>query len=404
MKDFSYNNQIGESEIFYSFQENLRKAASVDRSVLLIGERGSGKEFAASRLHYLSSRWKNSFIRLNCAALPPSLIESELFGHVKGAYTGADRERRGRFEESDGGTLFLDEIGLIPFEVQEKILRVVEYGTFERVGSSETKEVDVRIIGAANQDLPSLCREGKFKQDLLDRLSFEVLFVPPLRSRGEDIFVLADHFAQKMGKELGKKGRIQFADNVVRELNNYSWPGNIRELKNTVERAVYRADGIIIEEIVLNPFINPYTESGQAEKTAEGAEYRSNFVPDIGENRSKLYNEPESHDDFRETTGSVHARMKEVSGSGEGIPLSGSDSGMSFSKKILERLGKVLAEQTDKITADSNAADFSVITDIIKKELIATALEDCGKSQKKAAEMLKLSYDQFRGIYRKYFT
>ncbi len=173
------------------------------------------------------------------------------------------------------GYSFLDEIGLIPFEVQEKILRVVEYGTFERVGSSETKEINVRILGAANQDLPALCREGKFKQDLLDRLSFEVLFVPPLRARGEDLFILADYFAQKMGRELGKKGRISFTDEVVMQLKTYSWPGNIRELKNTVERAVYRTEGNYISEIVLNPFVNPYADAG----AETGAEFGKSVIP-----------------------------------------------------------------------------------------------------------------------------
>ncbi|MFA5571156.1 MAG: sigma 54-interacting transcriptional regulator, partial [Sphaerochaetaceae bacterium] len=144
---------LGESEIFLNFQQDLSRAATVDRSVLIVGERGSGKELAALRLHYLSQRWQQRLVTVNCAALPQSLIETELFGYEAGAFTGATKTRKGRFEEAEGGTLFLDEIGLIPLEVQEKILRVVEYGTFERVGSSTTHEVDVRIVGATNTDL-----------------------------------------------------------------------------------------------------------------------------------------------------------------------------------------------------------------------------------------------------------
>ena len=405
MQDFSYNNQIGESEIFYKFQENIRKAASVDRSVLLIGERGSGKEFAASRLHYLSSRWKNSFIKLNCAALPPSLIESELFGHVKGAYTGAERERKGRFEEAHTGTLFLDEIGLIPFEVQEKILRVVEYGTFERVGSSETLEADVRIIGAANQDLPALCREGKFKQDLLDRLSFEVLFVPPLRTRGEDIFVLADHFAQKMGKELGRSGRISFTEKVLAELNSYSWPGNIRELKNTVERAVYRAEGSIIDSIELNPFVNPYSEPENHFKAAEekaGTAEKGGSFSNEAEEKLNLNSEQEIPPYI--LTAGDHQHFHEYDHPAEKTDPYKADSQMSFSEKILEELIKELIEQAGIITADNDSADFNAVTDLVKRQLIVSALEECGNRQKQAAAVLNLSYDQFRGIYRKYFT
>ena len=162
---------IGQSEAFLDFQEKLSRAARINRPVLLIGERGTGKELAASRLHYLSLRWQEPFVALNCAALSPTLIESELFGHEKGAFTGAAGLRKGRFEAADGGTLFLDEIGMIPMETQEKILRVVEYGAFERVGGSTAIDVDVRIVGATNADLLKLTRKGTFKRDLLDRLS-----------------------------------------------------------------------------------------------------------------------------------------------------------------------------------------------------------------------------------------
>jgi psp operon transcriptional activator len=245
---------LGQSSSFLAFQEQLSRAAGVDRPVLLVGERGTGKELAAARLHYLSKRWKGPFVTLNCAALAPSLIESELFGYEKGAFTGADQLRKGRFEAADGGSLFLDEVSSIPLQVQEKILRVVEYGDFERVGSSRSMEVDVRIIGASNKDLFSMAREGEFKEDLLDRLCFEVLFLPPLREREGDIQVLTNHFAARMAMELGWEEVPQFTDQAIRSMAEYPWPGNVRELKNTVERTVYRSDSPVIEDIEFHPF------------------------------------------------------------------------------------------------------------------------------------------------------
>ena len=245
---------LGRSESFLTFQERLSKAARVDRPVLVIGERGTGKELAAARLHFLSPRWREPLVALNCAALSPSLIESELFGHEAGAFTGADRRRAGRFESAHGGTLFLDEIGSIPMEAQEKILRAVEYGTFERVGGSSPVTVDVRIVGATNADLPALAARGRFKADLLDRLSFEVLHLPPLRQRGGDVMFLASHFAVRMAHELGRPAVPVFSDRAAAALEDYPWPGNVRELKNVVERAVYLAESDRIDAIVFNPF------------------------------------------------------------------------------------------------------------------------------------------------------
>jgi len=248
---------LGQSEAFLAFQERLSRAATVQRPVLLIGERGTGKELAAIRLHYLSGRWQNPLVSLNCAALTPSLIESELFGHEAGAFTGAASRRAGRFEGADGGTLFLDEIGAIPLEVQEKILRVVEYGMFERVGGSVPVETDVRIIGATHADLVALSRTGRFKPDLLDRLSFEVLFLPPLRERLGDVQLLADHFARRMAYELGWQQVPVFSEAAMGILEKHRWPGNVRELKNAVERAVYRSDTATIHDIVIDPFQPP---------------------------------------------------------------------------------------------------------------------------------------------------
>jgi len=249
---------LGQSETFLDFQERLSRVAPVERPVLLVGERGTGKELAASRIHFLSRRWQGPFVTLNCATLAPSLIEAELFGFEKGAFTGAERRRTGRFEAADGGTLFLDEIGSIPMEGQEKILRVVEYGAFERVGSSQAVEVDVRIVGATNADLKAMAEREDFKRDLLDRLSFEVLFLPPLRYREEDIMLLASHFATRMSFELGRSDIPTFSAGVRKALETNSWKGNIRELKNVVERAVYRSRSSVIDKIVFDPFVSPY--------------------------------------------------------------------------------------------------------------------------------------------------
>ena len=252
---------LGQSDAFVAFQERLSRAARVNRPVLLIGERGTGKELAAIRLHYLSKRWGGPLVTLNCAALAPTLIEAELFGHEAGAFTGATRERAGRFEVAHEGTLVLDEIGHIPLEAQVKILRVVEYGTFERVGGSHPVHVDARIIGATNADLVTLASEGRFLRDLLDRLSFEVLALPPLRERREDIPLLATHFAARMAAELGREGLPEFTDAAMDALIAHGWPGNIRELKNVVERAVYRADACTIADVELDPFGEPAAPS-----------------------------------------------------------------------------------------------------------------------------------------------
>ena len=279
---------LGESEAFLEFQERLSQVAPINRPVLLIGERGTGKELAASRLHFLSARWQGPLVALNCSALSPSLIESELFGYEKGAFTGAEQRRTGRFESADGGTLFLDEIGTIPVEVQEKILRVVEYSTFERVGSSESIEVDVRIIAATNADLVALAAQGQFKQDLLDRVSFEVLFLPPLRDRKGDILLLVNHFAARMAFELGREEIPQFSDEAVAALESYSWPGNVRELKNLVERAVYRSDSSLVTEIVVDPFRSPFGEHTLPQKERPISDTHK---PPVGDLMDKPFNE-----------------------------------------------------------------------------------------------------------------
>ena len=251
------DNLLGQSEVFAQLLEQLSKVAQLVRPVLLIGERGTGKELLAERLHYLSPRWEQNFIKLNCATISEELLVSELFGHEAGSFTGATQKHIGRFERADGGTIFLDEIANTSRRLQEKILRVVEYGEFERVGGDKTIKTDVRIIAATNVDLPSEAQAGRFRADLLDRLAFDVLTIPPLRYRGQDILLLAQYFAVKMARELGRESFLGFASEVEKELLEYPWPGNVRELKNVVERAVYRSSGIV-ERLQFDPFASPF--------------------------------------------------------------------------------------------------------------------------------------------------
>ena len=251
---------IGQSGPFLDVLEHASRIAALNRPVLVIGERGTGKELIAERLHRLSPRWEEPFIQLNCAALPETLIDAELFGYEPGAFTGATRARAGRFEEADGGTLFLDEIATLSAQAQEKLLRVIEYGQLQRLGASKTVEVDVRVIGATNEDLPGLVDRGRFRADLLDRLSFDVLTLPPLRARHEDIALLADFFGRRMALELGWDGFPGFTPEAEAALGQHRWPGNVRELKNVVERAVYRwrDANVPVAHIVFDPFESPF--------------------------------------------------------------------------------------------------------------------------------------------------
>jgi psp operon transcriptional activator len=251
---------IGQAPAFLDLMEQVSRVAPLDRPVLVIGERGTGKELIAARLHYLSARWDRPLLKLNAAALPETLLDSELFGHEAGAFTGAMRQRRGRFELADGGSLFLDEIASTSLAVQERLLRVVEYGAFERVGGSATVQVDVRLIGATNVDLPAAAAAGRFRHDLLDRLAFDVLTVPPLRARPEDVALLAEHFGRAMALDLGWPAFPGFGRDALEALLAHPWPGNVRELKNVVERAVYRARSPRrpIVRIEFDPFNSPF--------------------------------------------------------------------------------------------------------------------------------------------------
>lgn len=232
---------IGEAPLFLEMLEHVSRAAPLSKPVLVVGERGTGKELIASRLHFLSGRWEQNVVKVNCAALTESILESELFGHEAGAFTGASKTHIGHFERADGGTLILDEIATISLRMQEKILRTIEYGEVQRVGGSETLHVDVRIVGSTNADLQQLANEGRFRKDLLDRLAFDVITVPPLRERLEDIMPLAHAFAINMASELKWSYFPGFSPRISSSLLRNRWPGNVRELKNTIERSVYRS-------------------------------------------------------------------------------------------------------------------------------------------------------------------
>ncbi len=343
-KPVSMSDALGQSDSFLSFQEQISKVAPIDRSVLIIGERGTGKELAAARLHFLSKRWQKPLVTLNCAALTPTLIGSELFGYEKGAFTGAGTRQIGRFEQAADGTLFLDEIGNIPMEVQEKILRVVEYGSFERVGASRPIQVDVRIVGAANVDLSLMAEIGSFKQDLLDRLSFEVIYVPPLRYRKSDILLLANHFASRMAFELGWEDLPELGSEAVRALESYDWPGNVRELKNVVERAVYKSPSPEIDEISFDPFSSPYGNLGG---------------PSVG-------------------------------------PLAGSG------QPALDPPAPSVPAHQDLPIADLSEKSLKEAVLILEKYRLTSALAGARFNQKKAAGTLGLTYDQFRGLKKKH--
>lgn len=286
---------IGESPVFLEILEHVSRVSQLNRPVLVIGERGTGKELIAARIHYLSPRWDRPFVKLNCAALAESLLETELFGHEAGSFTGATRRRLGRFELANEGSLFLDELSNTSERVQEKVLRVIEYGELERVGGNETISTDVRIIGATNEDLPALAEQGKFRADLLDRLAFDVITLPPLRQRKEDILPLSAHFAVKMAGELGMELFEGFSESAREMLLDYQWPGNVRELKNVVERAVYKSLGgeQPITDINFDPFDSPWrpgfkeTESDN-EVTAHLPTEAYDFKEHIQENEIEL--------------------------------------------------------------------------------------------------------------------
>ncbi|APG62669.1 phage shock protein operon transcriptional activator [Sphingorhabdus lutea] len=341
---------IGQASAFLDAVERVSLAAPLQRPVLVIGERGTGKELIAERLHRLGTRWDGPLVTMNCAALPETLIEAELFGHEAGAFTGATKSRVGRFEEADGGTLFLDELGTLSMGAQERLLRAVEYGEITRIGSSKPTRVDVRIIGATNENLPKMAAEGKFRLDLLDRLSFEVITLPPLRAREGDIEVLAEHFGRRMASELGWSNWPGFGDLAKNALDTYQWPGNVRELRNVVERAVYRwADETQpVDYIIFDPFDSPWIQKlGAATITPKAAE---------------------------------PAEQK------HSTDLS------QFMQQPAQNIHLII----DKVT------DLRQATEDYEKAVLEQALAKSRYNQKQTAKALNLSYDQLRHCLKKY--
>jgi psp operon transcriptional activator len=335
---------IGQSGVFLDVLERASRAAALDRPVLVIGERGTGKELVAERLHRLSPRWDQPLVIMNCAALPETLIEAELFGHEAGAFTGATKARAGRFEEAHGGTLFLDELGTLSMAAQDRLLRAVEYGEVTRIGSSRPIRVDVRIVAATNEHLPDKVERHQFRADLLDRLSFEVVTLPPLRARAGDVLVLAEHFGRRMASELGWDDWPGFSPAATEALVGYAWPGNVRELRNVVGRAVYRWERQgPIDEIQFDPFQSPYAPASPPRPPAPSAPM------------STLTAEADPHPE---------------------APLAACD--------------------------DDGPSDFKSQVARFEHDLLAKAMADHRYNQRATAEALGLSYDQLRHALRRH--
>ena len=297
---------IGQSLAFLDAVERASRAAPLNRPVLVIGERGTGKELIAERLHHLSSRWAGPLIIMNCAALPENLIEAELFGHEAGSFTGAAKTRHGRFEEADGGTLFLDELGTLSMPAQDRLLRATEYGEITRIGASKPISVDVRIVAATNENLPAQVDKGKFRADLLDRLSFEVITLPPLRGRQGDVPLLAEHFGRRMAVELDWSNWPGFTPRAMAALEAYHWPGNVRELRNAVERAVYRHENPErqVDEIQFDPFHSPWAPMSSGSATAAAP-------PLVGEGHETRSAPPVATSDFRAAVSDYERQLLE---------------------------------------------------------------------------------------------
>lgn len=338
---------LGASPAFLQIMDEVSELAPLDKPVLIVGERGTGKELIAERIHYLSGRWDGAFEKLNCAAISESLLESELFGHEAGAFTGATRKHAGRFERADGGTLFLDELATTSGLVQEKILRVIEYGEFERLGGSRTLRTDIRLVAATNEDLPSLAAAGEFREDLLDRLAFDVVTLPPLRARTEDIPLLAEAFAVRMATDLGREFFAGFSERAMERLLDYRWPGNVRELKNVIERSVYRSSDpeAPVDEIVVDPFASPWRPGTDA------------------------------------TRGPVPEAAPEVE---------------------QEETAAEPAESPERAGDPALPGDFRALVTDYETRLLERALAECQYNQKRTAEYLGMTYHQLRGVLRKY--
>jgi len=260
-KKYKPENIIGNSKPMQDIYQLIDKVSSTKATVLVLGESGVGKELAASAIHYNSPSAEGPFIIFNCAALPESIVESELFGHEKGSFTGAVAQRKGRFEMADGGSIFLDEVGELSLPLQAKLLRVLQQRTFERVGGSKPVHVDLRIIAATNRDLPDMIAKGQFREDLFYRLNVFPITIPPLRDRASDVILLADHFVTQCAQDMGKDV-TRISTPALNMLMAYHWPGNVRELENVIERAVILADDGVIHGYNLPPSLQTRAETG----------------------------------------------------------------------------------------------------------------------------------------------
>lgn len=353
------DNLIGQSDAFLEVLERVSQIAQLNKPVLIIGERGTGKELIAARLHYLSKRWDQQYVTLNCASLNENLLESELFGHEAGAFTGASKRHEGRFERASNGTLFLDELANTSGMIQEKLLRVIEYGEFERVGGSRTVKTNARLVCATNEDLPTLSERGEFRSDLLDRLAFDVITLPPLRERPEDIDILSEHFAINMARELEWELFSGFSAKARESMMNYDWPGNVRELKNVVERSLYRANNphVPVHELVIDPFESPYRPKSSMRTNDR---HRTEAAPAVAQ--------PATSSDSNE------------------LATPSNNNG-------------VARPQSSQISFPLNLKDISQQFEI---DLINNALATSQFNQKKTADILGLTYHQLRGYLKKY--
>ncbi len=360
------DNLLGQSNCFLEVLEQISQIALLSKPVLIIGERGTGKELVAARLHYLSKRWEQSYLKLNCAALNENLLETELFGYDSGAFTGANKRHEGRFERADNGTLFLDEIANTSGLIQEKLLRVVEYGEFERVGGSRTITTDVRLVAATNEDLPTLAASGQFRADLLDRLAFDVITLPPLRERLDDILMLAEHFAINMARELELELFSGFTEKAKRAMLEYSWPGNIRELKNVIERSVYRCNNphLPVHDLIIDPFESPFRPTHLI-KTVDRVQVQQNATA------------PSSDNSMQQSDTSTKNKLAD-------------------NDNIKETASLLSATRADF------PQSLKLLSQNYEIELIKSALAHCQYNQKKTAQALELTYHQLRGYLKKY--
>mgnify|MGYP003117856402 FL=1 len=327
---------IGRSAIFYALLDKVSDAAALEKPVLIMGERGTGKELIASRLHFLSPRWEQPYVRVNCAAFDDDMLDKELFGQ---SFLDGREETNGRFYAADTGTLFLDNIDQTGLRLQEKLLRAIEYGQFEAGLESESQQVDVRILSASGQDLRNCVHEGTFQSDLLDRLAFDVVHLPPLRIRPEDVQPLSDLFGKRMTLELGAERFPGFTPEAMSVMENQSWPGNVRELKNVVERSV--AASFLKDESLSRPISTLQLDPFAGPDWAKSNPVDGNVSPKI-ERQSKSFHE--------------------------------SSPDASFEERVL----------------------------VFERRLIDEAMTANDHHQGKAAKDLDLTYHQFRGLLRKH--